>query len=549
MADRIQNVTIIGGGTAGWITALMIQQAVARHAPTDQPMTVTLIESPNIPTVGVGEATVPGMPLFLRRCGISEREFFKICNASFKLGVQFNNWNVDKQGEFISYTSPFANVGEFGPAAPTEYFLEYGAGDLSFTQTFAVQEDLIRMKKGPRPLHDKEYNNRVGFAYHLDAGRFAGFLKEMSVQRGVVHLLDDVVSVEQDERGYVRALELERTGRHPLDLVIDCTGFRGLIINKTLGEPFVDYSEYLANDRAVAVQIPHKDPTKIDSVTKSTALSAGWVWRVPLFNRIGTGYVYSSAHKSDDEATQELLDHLGDEMGDFTPRTIPIRVGRSRNLWVKNCIAIGLSGGFIEPLESTAIHMIEQGAQWLCLNFPDKDFAPVLRENYNKRCGQLYDEVREFICLHYALNNRSDSQYWIDARHLKRPDSLEHNLELWRHRFPERHDLEFQSLFTSAIYHSVLLGKQVYQTEYKAENFATHARLNPDWWSNYLQSTRSKINQVAQNCADHHILLRELRGELQSLDDVTLTGFGKKRSKAKAKPQKLDLSDADVGLL
>ena len=183
-------------------------------------------------------------------------------------------------------------------------------------------------------------------------------------------------------------------------------------MSKVLEEPFVSYSKYLANDRAVAVQIPHPDPMKIPPVTRSTALGAGWSWRVPLFHRIGTGYVFSSAHRTDEAAKAELLAHLGLTPEEAEPRVIPMRIGRSKNLWVKNCVAVGLSGGFIEPLESTAIHMIDMSIRWLLAYFPDSDFADPLRNRYNKLMISLYDEVRDFICLHYALGNRTDDPYW-----------------------------------------------------------------------------------------------------------------------------------------
>lgn len=559
MGAPITQVTIVGGGTAGWLTALLVQTFLKNHSSTPEAPRITLIESPNVPTVGVGEATVPGMPRTLRAAGISEQAFFKNCNASFKLGVLFGHWNVDRDGKPIDYVNPFARAGAVGGIDAGYYFLQHGAQGLDFSQVFSPSVDLACAFKGPRPLGKGEYAQGVGFAYHLDAGKFAKMMREICIARGVEHVLEDVTRVEQDERGYITALELKESGRRPVQLVIDCTGFKGLIINEVLKEPFVSYSKYLANDRALAVQIPHRDPTKIASVTKSTALGAGWVWRVPLFNRIGTGYVFSSAHRSDDEARDEFLAHLGDEAQGAEPRVIPMRVGRNRNAWVKNCVAIGLSGGFIEPLESTAIHMIDIGVRWLMTYFPDQDYAAPLRQRYNKLTGNLYDEVRDFICLHYALGNRTDSQYWIDAREaLEVPDSLAENLELWQYKLPQPYDLEFDSLFTYGTYQAVMLGKRVYETGYGAGKIGRSLDLRKEGWAKYLVHARAQIEQITRDMADHHTLLTELRGEAPvrpkpapgAFVQATVAMPGQRPPRLKPKPPAPEpADDGDVGLL
>ena len=367
-------------------------------------------------------------------------------------------------------------------------------------------------------MGEKPYAMPVGHAYHLDAGAiFANMVRDICKSRGVQHIEEDVVHVEQDENGYVSALQLAETGRHETELVIDCTGFKGLIINEVMKEPFISYSNFLANDRAMAVQIPHTDPTKIPSLTRSYALGAGWVWRVPLYNRIGTGYVYSSAHRTDEEARDEIVAHLGDTWNGVEPRVIPMRVGRNRNAWVKNVVAVGLSGGFIEPLESTAdshgrhVDPLAGGSY-----FPDSSYPePLSRNGYNKLTSKLCDEVRDFICLHYALGNRTDSQYWIDAREeLEVPDRLAENLELWRYAVPGPLDLETEVLFSYATYQAVLLGKQVYNTDYPAPSFRRNGNLPAELWNGYLQNAEATFGQVVNKMADHHTLIRELRGEL-----------------------------------
>lgn len=520
MGKPIGGVTIVGGGTAGWLAAALLQAFGRRQQGKTRPLDITLIESPDIPTVGVGEATVPGMVRTLQNAGISEHAFFKRCNASFKLGVSFDGWNVGKDGKPISYVNPFSRAPNLRGIELANYFQKFGAGSFDYVQSYAPTVDMIRARKGPRESGKTEFDNSLGFAYHLDAGRFAGLLAEHCTARGVKHLRENVLKVEKAENGNIAALHLHESGRLPVELVVDCTGFRGLIINEALGEPFISYSKYLANDRAMAVQLPHPDPTRIEPVTRSTALGAGWAWKVPLFNRIGTGYVFSSAHRSDDEAQAEFLAHLEAQLGPVAkgaePRVIPMRVGRNRNAWVKNCISIGLAGGFIEPLESTAIYMIDMGVRWLLSYFPDSDFPDPLRDRYNQLVDSLYNEVRDFICLHYRLGNRTDTQYWIDARTaLDVPDGLAENLELWRYNLPSHYDLPFTTLFDAGTYNAVLLGKRVYETGYAKAEIGSGLQLDGKLWKEVVGHFRKQSEARVRKALDHHTLLTQLRGEAE----------------------------------
>ena len=514
MGQPIKTVTIVGGGTAGWLTAALLQAFGREQSKGQQPLEITLIESPDIPTVGVGEATTPGIVRTLQEAGLSEKEFFKRCNASFKLGVSFDGWNVDKHGKPISYVNPFTKAPALRGIDISNYFVNFGASGQDYVGSYSPTNDLIKGLKGPRLNGAKDFEKSLNFAYHLDAGKFAGMLAEHCKARGVSHILENVKEIKQDERGYISGLELDKSGHHPVELVIDCTGFKGMIINEVLKEPFISYSKYLANDRAMAVQIQHPDPKKIEPVTRSAALGAGWSWRVPLYNRIGTGYVFSSAHRSDDEARTEFLAHLGPDAKDAEPRIIPMRVGRNRNAWVKNCVAIGLSGGFIEPLESTAIYMIDLGVRWLLSYFPDSEYPDPLRNRYNKLVDSLYNEVRDFICLHYRLGNRTDHQYWIDAREeLEIPDSLAENLELWRYNLPSHYDIPFSTLFETSTYNTVLLGKQVYKTDYAKGNIGAGLKLNQKLWKDVHTHLRNESIKFTKKAADHRTLLTELRDE------------------------------------
>ncbi|MEM6607491.1 MAG: tryptophan halogenase family protein [Pseudomonadota bacterium] len=527
MAEPITEVTIVGGGTAGWLAALLLQSMVCDPKKPDRPIKITLIESPNINSVGVGEATVPGMPRTLRQAGISEKAFFKACNASFKLGVLFNDWNVDEKGKPFSFMNPFQDVPNISGREAGFYMLRYGADGRDFSQVFSPALDLFKASKGPRPLGRKEFDPTVGFAYHLDAGAFAKMLSEACVKRGANHVRDDVVDVEQDERGYISALQLAEGGRRPVQLVLDCTGFRGLIINKVLEEPCISYSKHLANDRALAVQLPHPPGGKIPSATQSTALGAGWVWRVPLYHRVGTGYVFSSAHRTDEEAKAEFLQHLGPQGEGAEPRVIPMRIGRTARAWVKNCVAVGLSSGFIEPLESTAIHTIDTTVRWLANFFPDQSFADPLRDRFNKLTTALYDEILDFIVVHYALGNRTDDPYWIDARNLELPDRLAENLALWRHNLPTHYDLDFDSFTSPSIYQVVMLGKRVYDMGFGAPEMVQNMTLNRRAWNEVLKNSKRNIGQMVKTFPDHRTLLTELRGELQPAErQPAFSGFG-----------------------
>lgn len=516
MARQIKHITIVGGGTAGWMTASLLNTYLN---PIGRPprIKISVIESPSIKTIGVGEATVPGMRRAVQAFGLDEREFIRRCNVTFKLGVDFVNWNHDENGNPVSYINPF-NVGRnIKGFSPLYYFHRFGRRATDDTRAIDPIEattptrDAIVLKKGPRKVTQDNFFQQLPYAYHLDASLFAKYLSEVGMQRGVEYISDDVENVNLDERGFVESLDLKERGKHPIEFVIDCTGFRGLIINQALGEPFVPYSKYLMNDRALAVQIPHKDPSDLLPCTRSTALGAGWVWRVPLQSRIGTGYVFSSAHRTDEEAQTEFLNHLGLTEDEAQPRAIPIRVGRTRRAFVKNCLAVGLSSGFIEPLESTAIHMIEMASRYLFTYFPDMDFDETLIASYNRAAEQLYDEVRDFICLHYVLNNRTDSDYWKAAREdMVVPDRLAENLKVWKYTLPSDYDFVTDRFFSKWNYQVILFGKGYYPKDHV---FPIAETLEEDDWKKYVHEFRAhKANLLAQ-LPGHHELITALRNQ------------------------------------
>ncbi len=561
MTDQISEITIVGGGTAGWLTAAFLIRYLNFRADKEKNTKITLIESPNVPTIGVGEATIPSMPDLLRSLGVSEKEFFRRCNASFKLGVRFNNWNHDEQGNSLSFVHPFDGIGtQLGGQNPAYHFHKYGGPDGrdNLDACLSVSVAAIRNRKGPKGLEHGDYEKHLNYAYHLDAGLFAEFLRDISVERGVNHILDDVEAVEQDEKEYISNLKLQRNGDHPVELVIDCTGFKGVIIKEVLGIKFEDYSRYLLNNRALAVQIPHTDLEAIEPCTNSTALGAGWVWKVPLYSRIGTGYVFSSHFRTDDEAVDEFLAHLGEDGKDAEPRAIPIRVGRMEKAWEKNCIAIGLSSGFIEPLESTAIYMIENFVKLLMLNFPDKSYPDALADRFNDVTGKMVQDIRDFIILHYCTNNRQDSDYWRVAREeMEIPDSVSALLEEYRHTLPVQTAFDQTFLFNHMSYLTVLFAKGFFKdVRFPAERFISKVD-----WDKRMQQFAAYEADILAKLPSHFDLLEHFRGEppkLPGLGGATSYGgyqptvqFGGAGTKpaiqfASKKTEKPDLSGGNI---
>lgn len=511
MENGVRSVTIVGGGTAGWMTAGILHHLLnqASHRPK---IKITLIESPNIPTVGVGEATVPAMPNLLYHLGVDEDDFFRRCNASFKLGVRFVDWSRDKNGRPDSFVHPFNQPDLVDGQSPGDLYQKFGLEDpnLDFGHAMLVSDDLIDRKKAPRNAKDPNYKFAVGYAYHMDAGRFGVFMRELMLEQGVELITDNLVDVTKDERGFITALMLEQRGDHPVELVIDCTGFKGLLIHGHMGEPFESYGDSLLCDRALAVQIPHANPTEIEPCTRSIGLGAGWSWRVPLYSRVGTGYVFSSAFRSDDEAIDEFLTHLkarGERVEKAEPRALAMRVGRSRRSWVNNCVAIGLAGGFIEPLESTAIYMIENAASWICRHFPYDGFENVKTEHYNHMMTQLHEEIRDFIQLHYLTSNR-DSDFWHAARSdVAVSDRLAENLKIWKERFPQRRDMETVHLFGEWSYLFVLQARHYFDQTPAPDNPA----LTEDKWQSYCDQLNEKKQGLLKYLNSHYEVLTQMR--------------------------------------
>lgn len=408
---------ITGGGTAGWVTAAALAQQFG------QLLDLTLVESEEIGTVGVGEATFPSILAFHRLLDLDEREFMRAAKASFKLGISFENWG----GLGDRYMHAFGTIGRSTWMGDFQHFWlaarEEGfggeLGDYCFERKAAEQ--------GKFAFSDKM---QINYAYHFDAGLYAAFLRARSEKQGVKRVEGKIARVEQHgESGNVTALVLESGERVAGDLFVDCTGFRGLLIEQTLNAGFEDYSHWLRTDRAFAVQTPLGE--QIPPYTRAIARQAGWQWRIPLQHRVGNGLVYCSDYLSEDEARATLLANLdGDPL--FEPRLLKFKAGRRMKAWHKNVVSIGLSSGFIEPLESTSIHLIQIGVTRLMQLFPFSGITQALINRYNNQSRIEYERIRDFIILHYKLTERDDTAFWRDCASLEIPDTLAERIELFR---------------------------------------------------------------------------------------------------------------------
>ncbi len=449
---EIGKVVIVGGGTAGWMAAASLSRYLnngRRH--------FTLVESDAIGTVGVGEATIPEIVLFNNMLGIDENEFIRATHGTYKLGIEFVDWT--RIGH--RYVHPF---GFYGPdMAGVEFHHHWlkarALGDATPLDAYSIatMAGLAGKMAWPRPDLVNSPMSKLSYAYQFDAGLYARFLRRLAQGWGVVRTEGKVVEVAQNgETGFVEAVKLERGERIEGDLFIDCTGFRGLLIEQTLGAGFEDWGQWLPCDRAIA--IPCESSADEQPLTRSTARSAGWQWRIPLQHRVGNGYVYSSAHISDDEALSTLLASL-DGAPLAEPNRLRFRAGYRKRQWVKNVVAIGLSGGFLEPLESTSIHMIQSAIARLMTLFPTRSFSEAEIARYNERTIKDYVDIRDFLVLHYRMTERDDSPFWDYCRTLEPPEGLRETFEMFRAN--GRVFRGEQELFRATSWLAVLVGQGI----------------------------------------------------------------------------------------
>ncbi len=418
---RIRRILIVGGGTAGWMTAATLANL---FAPED--CRIDLVESDQIGTVGVGEATIPNMRGFNEQLGIDENDFLSKTQGTFKLGIQFVNWGKLNH----SYFHHFGTLGTtMGSLMFYNYWLKYhkagqsaDPGEFSIAQQAALLNRFMPAQNIPNsPLSD------IGYAYHFDAGLYAHYLRNYAEQRGVTRHEGEVVKVDlRPDDGFIEAVQLQSREKLTADLFIDCTGFRGLLIEQTLNTGFDDWSDMLPCDSAVTV--PSSNVGDLPPYTRSTAHTAGWQWKIPLQHRTGNGHVYSRKYMSDDEAQSILLNNIeGEALAE--PRIIRFKTGKRKKFWNRNCVAIGLSSGFLEPLESTSIYLIQSSILKLISLFPSKAFAQTEIDRYNRMLGDELSAIRDFVILHYKLNERTDSPFWNYCRAIEPSEHLREKLE------------------------------------------------------------------------------------------------------------------------
>lgn len=512
MDQRITHFTIVGGGSAGWLTAAMLVGTLNRR--NDGPDTrITLIESPTVPIVGVGEATTLSTFVTFAQLRIDERDFLCRCDASFKGAVRFRGWDVWPDGTQSDFYHPFdapETLWGIDPAYHYHRRARRGEVQAPFDHTMSAVPWLMDAKRAPREATRAHYDGLANYTFHLDATLLGEYLRGYCTALGVENIRDDVTDLKFDERGFVTALTLEERGDFPVEFVIDCSGFRGLILRQALKEPFASYGDNLLCDRALALQVPHEPGAPLDPYTTSTALSAGWSWRVPLYSRLGTGYVYSSRFISDDQAIDEFRRHLGKAGETGEPRVLRMNIGRLRRSWVNNCLAVGLSGGFVEPLESTSIHLTQIAVRRLIDHLPDRRMSPALIDRYNKSMTEMFEDIRDFIAMHYAVSNRPGA-FWEAARSdAVVPARVKERLLLWRCKMPSPLDIDANNpLFTSWSYIYVLYGKRFFD----GITFPIECAISDADYDEFLAEMARERDALMARAPDHRALLQQIHAE------------------------------------
>ncbi|WP_416305328.1 tryptophan halogenase family protein [Neptunicella sp. SCSIO 80796] len=420
--QTITRYVIVGGGTTGWIAASILANQF-RH----QPVSIELIESEQIGTIGVGESTIPPFLELLRQLDIDEVDFIRKTQASFKLGIEFVDWRV--KGE--SYFHPFGAI----TAGMDEYSFyqlwvkKHAQPHIGALQDFSVNSEMAKQHKFFLPQHQGQTPlTEARYALHLDASLVANYLREYAEQAGVKRIEGKITQVQQQD-GHIQSVTLHNARQISGEFFIDCSGFNALLIGQSLEVDYLDWSAYLPCDRAVVAQTASTG--QIIPNTRATASDAGWIWRIPLQSRVGNGYVYSSQFCSDEQAHQRLLQHLqGAPLTE--PRVLHFKTGVRAKTWTGNCLSLGLAAGFIEPLESTAIHLVVRGMIHFMRNLPGMDCHSSLRSEFNRRMCMDYEEIRDFIVLHYCLTERQDTAFWQYCRQMALPDSLLHTLNYFK---------------------------------------------------------------------------------------------------------------------
>ncbi|MEE9347532.1 MAG: tryptophan halogenase family protein [Robiginitomaculum sp.] len=462
MSDiSVNSVIIIGGGTSGWLTAAYLSQELGSYL--DNGVKITLIEASDVPTVGVGEGTFPTLRTTLAKIGLDEADFIREADATFKQGLEFVNWQGNPTDEPHSYYHLFEpprriqNQIDLAPYWAMKPESERGA----FARSVSFQQDICEGRMAPKSLSDASFMAPMNYAYHLDAGKFAQVLKKRAKFARVEHVVGKVTGVNQTPDGNIESVTLADGAVHKADLFIDCSGFKALLIGETLGEPKTDVRDTLFVDSAVVIRVPHDSPdAPIASATICTAHEAGWSWDIGLKDRRGIGYTYSSKYSTKERAEEVLRGYLKGAGADLEMRHVPMETGYRKVSWKKNCVAVGLSSGFLEPLEATGIALVERAIDLIASYFPRSGNMRAAADKYNTVMGHLYEDSISFIKLHYLLNGRDDHPFWTDNRKPEGvPEALKAHMLQWQHNYPRPMDFErWIKMFGDDSYQYILLG-------------------------------------------------------------------------------------------
>lgn len=456
--DPIQKLVIVGGGTAGWMAAAAFGKVFKNN-----PMQIILVESDQIGTVGVGEATIPEIVRFNQILGIDENELLKETQGTFKLGIEFVDWH--KKGS--AYIHPFGQYGKPLDSIPFYQHWQkmHSLGQCDDINHYSLAVQACKNNKFMRPANIANSPlNDIAYAFHFDASLYAQFLRHHAQSNGVQRVEGKITSVQiASDTGFIQQLTLASGQTVTGDFFVDCSGFRGLLIEQTLHAGFDDWSHYLPCNSAVTVGSAPLDP--LPPYTRATARPAGWQWRIPLQHRTGNGYVYCDKFISDEQARETLLNNLSSEaLGEA--RFLKFRTGKRRQIWKKNCVALGLASGFLEPLESTSIHLVYEGIAHFLSLFPDKNMDPNLIDKFNKKQQDSYLNIRDFLILHYKATDRNDSDFWNYCRTMDIPDTLQQKIDLYRHS--GRIFRDYQELFGEISWFAVMHGQGIHTAQYNA---------------------------------------------------------------------------------
>lgn len=504
MTGPIQNIVIVGGGAAGWLTAALLAKQFQSKTSA---VSITLIESSDIPTVGVGEGTWPTMRNTLRKIGLDENIFLRECNASFKQGNQFIGW-VDGQKN-DKYYHPFSAPQAHDKFDLSPYWLQ--EEKQNFASSVCFQPQLCDLNLAPKSITDKQYQGQANYGYHLDAGKFSQLIKEHAINNlGISHVIDTVEQVKLNKLGYIELIELKDTPSISGDFFIDCTGFSSLLLGQALGVQFVKKSDCLLADSALAVQLPYDNAeSPVTSHTKSIAQDCGWIWDIGLSNRRGVGYVYASEYTTTAQAKQTLADYIGVNSDQLKAKEIKFTAGHREKFWHKNCVAIGLSAGFLEPLEAAALMLIEISADHVAQQLPGcKSLLPLVAERFNNDMTIRWQKVIEFLKLHYVLSKREEPFWQAMRAEPSIPEHLKQQLKLWQYQPP--HEYDFSSAvetFPAASYLYVLYGMN-FQTDLSQRE---HLLSQPQIADKLFQLNKQATAQLTARLPNHRALLTQIK--------------------------------------